>query len=808
MSNNSSQPSSENSIGGFGSRLMKAVGQGLSINAQSLSSADKSIERLLKSLKNVQTQLDGINKSAAAAGLSLSGITTPGGTTGTVVRGAAGTPMAGGPTGTVAGASKATKMISTIKDVASGIGKDKLAVEAAGLGIEGFAKANPYVAGAVVATKMANMAIGAANKSMAKNRDYTLQADRTSVLYQQMTGLDQLGVSSKYRMPLTKYRLGAGGIEDIMSMESSTGISGVKQASSIEAMRTISGYGLSTGDVTNMIGNLASPGTANQMFMMGGIGLIGPGGKQKTMMEVMKSIVQSAGLTNKKMVDSAFAPGSVTRSKLRLMGVPEGMVTQVLQYAKENLTYKDKGGKGLYDPSVKAQRKTMGIEENFATQVEETQRLETNRSENYARKQVDNYAHLERQTQTLTKAFGALEDQLSGLIGGIGSQKIATSMFTGMTSFLGDPPHVETKKSAASINKKEVKSASKNDDQIYVPIEGFSPVSISRIKQREDFKKVHPKLQDRILNLLREHPEVGYGGGFRDDTAQEQLFRNNYTSTSLSQAQYDGLDGTTKKTYKKWGSTYWVKKAGGHDVAAPGRSMHGLGLAVDLGDSTKARASILKYAAKYNLRNAGDRGEIYHVGPADLPESRETYEARGATWGYGPDGPTPKDSSSDTGTVGATPIAASGSRGSTTLNPSGVGGYSSSNAGGYSSSEPQGHGASGSVSLTYQPISTRVAAGIGGSTREKYTPIATAVSSSIRLGDPDPVQTLETTRTIRSTSTQNGQSSAMGRGGYNINLSPTINISGSGSKSDLKKIANELIALMRHEVELESLRGR
>lgn len=792
MSNNLSQSGAEGSIGGFGSRLMKAVGQGLSINPQSLSGADKSIDALLGKLKKVQAQLDGINKSAAAAGLSLAGVNTA---TATTTQGAAGTNMTGGISNT--GGSKPTKMISTLKSAGAeflGIGGDPLAKAASSLGVQGFAKANPYVAAAAAATKMVNMGISAANNSMAKNRDYTLQADRTSVLYQQMHGLTQLGVSTKYRMPLTDYRLGAGGIEDIMAMESATGISGVQQASSIEAMRTMSGYGLSTGDVTNMIGNLASPGTANQMFMMGGIGLIGPGGKQRSMMDVMKSIVQSAGLTDKKMVDSAFAPGSVTRSKLKQMGVPDSMITQVLQYAKQNITYKEKGGKGLYDPSVKAQRQTMGIEGNFATQVEETQRLETKRSENYSRRQVDNYAELEKQTQSLTKMFGALEDTLSGLIGGIGSQKIATSIFTGATGFLGDPPSGSSggTKPAVSNAKKETKSSNKSDDNIYVPIEGAGRVSISKIKSREDFKKVNPKLQERVLNLLRDHPEVGYGGGYRDNDFQEVLFKANYSKTSLSKSEYEGLDAASKKEYKQWGGTYWVKKAGGHDVAAPGRSMHGLGLAVDLGNSKAAQAAIVKFAANYQLRHAGARGEIYHVGPSDLPESRETYEARGATWGYGTDGPTPKDSSSDSGSVGATPIAASGSGVSAITPPA-----------------AEGYGASEMEHRTYQNISTRVAADVGGSINASRTPsMSMPAASSVKLGDPEPIQTLETTRMVRSNSSQSGQSVSVVKSGTTINLSPTINISGAGSKADLKKIANELITLMRHEVELESLRGR
>jgi hypothetical protein len=458
-----------------------------------------------------------------------------------------------------------------------------------------------------------NMGIDAANSRFERGREGVLAADRMSVLYQQMTGQSQLGVSSTYRMPLTQYRLGAGGINDLMAMEAQTGISGRQQASSVEAMRTLSGYQLSTGDVTGMMASLASAPTANRLFMMTGTGLIGPGGTQNSMMSVMQNIVRSAGLTDKDTLKSALQPGSVTRAKLTAMGVPSDMITQVIQYAQSNLTYKEKGGKGMYDPSQEGARRLMGIEENFATQVEETQRLETSRDEQFYRRQVDNYAHLERQTQTLTRAFGALEDKLSGILGMVGSNRIATTIFQGVTGGGGDPDGNTAGVSASTPN---VKSALNNSS----------------------FKQLHPKMRDRVMRMMADNPNVGFGEGVRSAASQRTMFTSRYKKTDKQT--------TNGKPNVYWDGSYW-EHVSGNPAAPPGRSMHEIGLAVDL---TGDFDWVVKNAHKYGLKHFGGvNNEPWHVQPEELPNSRSKYEESGAPWGRGGVGAAPYTADSDFG---------------------------------------------------------------------------------------------------------------------------------------------------------------
>lgn len=448
---------------------------------------------------------------------------------------------------------------------------------------------------------LANAGINAANARFDRGREGVLEADRMSVLYQQMTGLSQLGVSSRYRMPLTNYRLGAGGINTLMNLEAQTGISGVQQASSVEAMRTMSGYSLSTGDVAGMMGSLASAPTANRMFMMTGMGLIGAGGKQNSMMKVMQNLVNVAGLTSEDVVKSAMLPGSITRAKLTSMGVPPELQTQVIQYAQQNLTYKKKGGRGMYDPSNKTSRRLMGVEENFATQVEETQRLETKRDEGFYRRQVDNYASLERQTQSLTRAFGALEDRLSGVLGGVASNRIATTLFQALPSIGGDPSGT-----SVGVN--------------------TSPANVNSARNSASFKKLHPKMQTRLLKMMSDNPNVRFGNGVRSADEQRRMFLSRYRKTNK---EYD--DKGNKNVM--WEGSYY-EHVSGHAAAPPGRSMHEIGLAADLdGDLDWVVANASKYGLKHfaNVNN-----EPHHVQPSELPNSRSQYEKGGAGWGHGP----------------------------------------------------------------------------------------------------------------------------------------------------------------------------
>ena len=471
-----------------------------------------------------------------------------------------------------------------------------------------------------------------------------LAADRLGLLYQQMNGITQRTYATGLRQPLQKGLLGVGGINTLLGLQAQTGLQAKTMMPGVEALRVASGFSLSTQDVSQLIRTLASPVVNNRMTMTLGTGIYGIGGAQRNPMQVMQQIVRGMGLTNERIVNSGMQQGSVTRARLSAMGVPEDMQDMVLQYARENIQYQKKTGRaGMYDPSSAEQRKLMGIQHNFAMEKEVTDVRRAERDERFYRRQSDNYAALERNTQRLIDVFAALEDRLSGIIGaristrnnpatnifGAIGKKIAgagliaggalmagAAGWTGVgalagvgmmgagTAFLGDGSPTEQKKQSGSVK---------------VPVSySGKRVPLSDLEKVPSFNKLNPKFKERLLQMMRDNPNVGVGQGYRSAADQRSMFLSRYTRTSEDTGTY-------------WDGSFWKKNANVADAAPPGLSMHEIGLAADLiGDLDWVQ----KNASKYGLQTfAKVNNEPWHVQPAELPRGRSEYENNGAPWG-------------------------------------------------------------------------------------------------------------------------------------------------------------------------------
>jgi hypothetical protein len=468
-----------------------------------------------------------------------------------------------------------------------------------------------------------------------RGRQYALPADRLSVLLQQQNGISQNQVMNQMRMPLTNYRLGAGGINELLALQSRTGLkANAQMGAATEALRTVSGYGYSTADIANMTESMAGPNTANRMFMMMGTGIYGIGGKQKDPMQVIKDTVNRLGLTSKDIVDSGLQKGSVARQKLEMAGFDENMQTMVLQYAQSNLNYRDKGGKGMYDPSKKADRERMGIENNYATQVEETQRVEGKREENFYKRQADNFSQLEKNMQKVTKLFGELEDSLSTIIGAKTSTRGFGKIFNtlgnlgipGMNSlgnFLGDPAGASAETSRIASTK---------------------PTSAP--KYGAMLEKLKPQMREPLERMLKDAGgRVGIGQTYRSADDQKKMFLERYYKTD-------------KKTGTFWNGSYWEKKPGVAAATPPGMSMHEIGLAADL---TGDLEWVKKNAGRYGLESFDFMGEPWHIQLKGIPRSRSQYEKAGAPFGTNNSGdtaysPTTTGTTKEVGPYGQTSV--------------------------------------------------------------------------------------------------------------------------------------------------------
>lgn len=460
---------------------MSSVSVGIDLDNQALRGLQDTVKAINKEAKemaiNFKEALEALKEMGKDYGLTQvisSTEISPSGTSGAPQRGAAGTTIVGGRAHEAKPVTPAVDSVSAalsgFKSFQAGAGNAPQYVAGGniktggtgGLGLVqkafesggGFTNAGNF---ASMAGTLAKVGVQAIDKRVEDARPYALAADKSTLQMQQITGMSQRGVMDNLRMPLTDYKLGTNGINQLMSLQARTGINASQQASSVEFMRTLSGFSMGAEGASSIIESLAAPETVNQMYMMTGMSLIGPGGKQKSTQSLIQGLAKRAGLDNKKIAESAIAPGSVTRATLSAMGVSGDLQDQVIQYGQANVNFREKGGKGSYDPTKEADRKRMGIDDTFAMEAEETARRRGKRDEKFYQDQAGSYAKLERQTQRLTDAMAKLEQVIAPIIsartgsrvaqkiiGGVGSMFSAIPVVGGVLgsigSVIGDPP--------------------------------------------------------------------------------------------------------------------------------------------------------------------------------------------------------------------------------------------------------------------------------------------------------------------------------------------------------------------------------
>jgi hypothetical protein len=511
-----------------------------------------------------------------------------------------------------------------------------------GLGGLGGAKAGGIKGGLIMAVNAAQQAGQMIDERVDRNKGYALSADKLSVQLQQQYGMSQMDVMNNLRGPLRNNRLGMGGINELLSMQSRTGINAQKQAGSVESIRTLMGYGTSAGDATNYIESLGQADTVNKMFMMTGTSLYGIGGKQKSAQQVNQDLIGRLGLNNRELINAGRQDGSVVRQKLQMSGLDQGAQDLLLQYAESNVSFAEKGGKGFYDPSKKDDRKRMGIEGNYATQAEETTRTDVNREEQMYKRQADNYSQMEKNLQNVNKLLGEFEDQLSSIIGGKTSIRGFGQLFSILGKF-GIPGMDKL----AGIAGDPAPSGSASPGRI--------AESNPTVKKRDQnfLSQLKPVLREPLTRLLMDRPGISIGGAYRSPEEQKRMFLSRYYKTD-------------EKTETFYDGSYWKKKAGVAAAAPPGLSYHEIGLAADLTfASTEDEQWLKNNASKYGLDEFSRLGEVWHVQSKAYPASRRNYEEGGASYG------TEEDTNTKyvIGTTGSTaetgPMGQSGSQMST-----------------------------------------------------------------------------------------------------------------------------------------------
>jgi hypothetical protein len=302
----------------------------------------------------------------------------------------------------------------------------------------------------------------------------------------------------------------------------------------------------------------------------------------------------------------------------------------------------------MYDPSKATDRKLMGIEKNFSTQEQETERTKEQRDTSFYKRQTDNYAALEKRTQSLTRTMEAFEEKMSGMIGGrmamknnknmgIGKAVLGGALMIGgmavSATGAGAPLGLGMMTAGTGLVTSGLGDLSAGAQSDAMPEGSGNASGQRRVNTQMDasrsFSKLNPKFRSRIEQMLDDNPNVRLGDGHRDSSKQRTLFLSRYSKTQ-------------EKTGIFWEGSYWKKKPGVPDAAPPGTSMHEVGLAADLSGDLKW---VQAHASKYGLRTFAAQGEPWHVQPADLPGDRISYEKAGARWGLNGAQPLDKQTS-------------------------------------------------------------------------------------------------------------------------------------------------------------------
>lgn len=652
--------------GGGGGNPLRAARAKFPIDAKAIKEVNAEFNKLKGHLKDIHKTLIEIKRVAPG----VTGLAGAGGGSGGYMKGMETDQLAkatGTNTGTVNNdsvSSKASLMKTALQGAFPKLG-------GGGGGGTGAGAAATAAGGTAAITSQVISAIGGAigdalNKRVESGYSYSLSADKMNMMYQQMTGMSQLQVQQNFRQPLTNYRLGPTGINDLMAMQASTGINAINQASSIDAIRSLSGYGYSTEDAARMIQGLGSATTANRMMMMMGGGLYGPGGQENSAFSVVQKIAQRTGLTsNQNLAQSALRQGSITRQRLSYMGLSQDMQDTVIQYGLSQQQFAAKGGTGMYDPSNPAHRSMMGVQDTFASEVEDTAMSKVKREEQFYRKQVDNFADLERQTQSLTKKFGELEDFLSGVIGtkisnnpvsgivggvgsslgmgmlsvggammaapGVGTAAGAITMgigglILGASKILGGSGDAPTgsmggKSSRSAGGQASLSSTTSGlDPNMRIPAYSGT-TTVGALMNNPTFTKLHPTMKKRALKIIKEgRGAIGIGEGYRSPDTQRTMFLQRYKRTD-------------KDTGIFWDGSYW-EHVSGAAAAPPGQSFHQIGLAIDF---TYTDVNLFHSIAHRNGLKTFENvnNEPWHAQPVELSNGWGDYVDAGMPWGNG-----------------------------------------------------------------------------------------------------------------------------------------------------------------------------
>ena len=265
-------------------------------------------------------------------------------------------------------------------------------------------------------------------------------------------------------------------------------------------------------------------------------------------------------------------PGSALYSYFAALGWDQTMIGAFFKYAIDNAQYEDMGGTGTFTGTEQQMKKIRGT--SYTTEMQKTQTTEAKAELQYGGDQSDAMIKQQKNDQQMIDLTRSMDEHLKGIYG------LLYTLPGGSAALGGPGGGLLGKVTSAIPGALMIGAGLAMDNPALIVMGGTSVAGAVTAGDPMDvgdtLGSVNPDVRKRVQAMMNANPNLKISSGYRTARQQKKLYESGQTG------------------------------------AAPGKSKHGRGQAVDIGPRSQY-GWIQANAKKFGLDHAAKYGEPWHV---------------------------------------------------------------------------------------------------------------------------------------------------------------------------------------------------